>query len=228
MGAVPPWRRIAAGVINQQVARRIAFRRSWDRTERDPMYILLLLAVAVVLAFVLEFLLGSVPESGDGTSDAKLDRGVLVRLATAGAATALVLVGGLIAAYLVNPDWGKLVGEWPLIHPSSLLLSGVAFYPIALLCGVKPRQPVLLVCLTLPGLVVMPLLLLAAIVTSNHVVATAGLVPIVFFLQPAVWILLFIAIGQTRLLRKAGGSFTAGGLVRIFLISVAYLFGTFS
>ena len=48
---------------------------------------------------------------------------------------------------------------------------------------------------------------------------------VVFFLQPGVWILLFIGMMQMRLLRRREGTLTATGVVRIVLISIAYLFG---
>ena len=117
--------------------------------------------------------------------------------------------------------------KWNLIHPYLLLVYGVVFCFIALLYGAKPRQPVLMVCLTLPGLVVMALVYSSAIVTSHNVIVAAIVVPFGFFLQPAVWILLFIGLGQARMLRKSGGNFTPGGLVRVSLILAAYLFGTF-
>ena len=187
------------------------------------MYILLLLAAAVVLAFVLEFVT-FVREPLRTPVFPKLDR----RLAAAGGAAAFLLVAGLIAADLISPDWGTSSVRRNLTHPYLLLVYGALFCLIALLCGAKPRQPALLLCLTLPGLVVMPLVWLSAIVTSNNVIVGAIMVPFVFFLQPAVWILMFIGIGQALLLRKPGTNLTPGGLVRISLILVAYLFGTFS
>ena len=64
-------------------------------------------------------------------------------------------------------------------------------------------------------------------VEARQVIAEAIALPFVFFLQPAVWILIIIGVGQALLLRKPGRNFTPGGLVRVSLILVAYLFGTF-
>jgi hypothetical protein len=190
-------------------------------------YILLLLAAAVVLAFVLEVVLAPAPASGDGASDQKLDRRVFRRLAVVSGAAALAVMAAIIAGYSVNREWTSWVLAWPGNHPSSLLLVGVALFLIALLCGVKPRQPELLLCLTLPGLVIMPLLLLPTILTSNRVVELTLLVSILFVLQPGILILLLIGIGQARVLHESEGNFTPGGLVRVLLISVAYLYGIF-
>jgi hypothetical protein len=50
----------------------------------------------------------------------------------------------------------------------------------------------------------------------------------VFFLQPGALILLFICVGQARQLRKPERNFTLDGLVRLSLISIAYVFGFFT
>jgi hypothetical protein len=197
-------------------------------------YIAILVAVAVVLAAVQEFvayvldLMRTPAASVDERSYPKLDRRVLVRLAAAGGAAAFLALAGMTAVHLAYPDLFKSVVMWPLNHPSSLLLAGGALYLAVFLCGVKPRQPVLLVCLALPGLVIMPLLLLMDFATSSDVMEALAGTFLVFFIQPAVWILLFIGVGQVRRLRKRGGEFTPAGLARVFLISFAYFFGTIS
>ena len=199
------------------------------------MYMLLLYVAAVVLAFLLEFVAfvrdpeaKSLSASGDEIWYPKLDRRMFRRVAIAGGAVAFVLVAGLIAADLAYPDWAFSSSRRNLTHPYLLILYGAVFCLVALLCGAKPRQPVLLLCLTLPGLVVMPLVWLSAIVASSNVIGAAIMVPVVFFLQPAVWILLFIGLGQVRLLGRPGPNLTPGGLVRVSLVLAAYLFGTFS
>ena len=196
------------------------------------MYILLLYLAAIVLAFVLEFvpfyrdaLRTPISAAADERWWPKLERRAFRRLAAAGGAAAFVLVAGSITMDLAYPEWRV---RWNLIHPYLLLIYGAVFCFIALLCGAKPRQPVLLLCLTLPGLVVMPLVWLSTVVTSENVIAGAIAVSFVFFLQPAVWILLFIGLGQGRMLSKPGGNFTPGGFVRLCLILAAYLFGTFA
>jgi hypothetical protein len=83
---------------------------------------------------------------------------------------------------------------------------------------------VLLFCLTLPGLVFMSLLLLSSIIEWRGI-GSLLLVTILLFLQPGMLILLLIGAGQSTLLRKPGGHFTFGGLVRLFLISIAYVYG---
>jgi len=195
-------------------------------------YIVLLLGVAVVLAFVLEFLavvsdIAQAPASvsGDQRSYPVLDRRVLLRLAAASSAAAFLLLVGIIAAYLIDWDRASLLLAWPKNHPCSFLLLGAAFYLVSLTCGVKPRQPVLLLCLALPGLLVAPLFLATDIFIHDGMDRIFILTAFAFFVQPGQWLLLIIAIGQARVLRKAGGEFAAGGLVRILLISVAYLFG---
>jgi hypothetical protein len=166
--------------------------------------------------------------SVDERSYPKLDRRVLVRLAAAGATAAFLAIAGLTAVHVAYPDLFKPVVRWPLKHPSSLMLAGAALYPAALLCGVKPRQPVLLLCLALPGLVAMPLLVLMDSVMSENVIEALALMIFGFLIQPASWMLLAIGIGQARKLRKQGGEFTPAGLARVFLISFAYFFGMFS
>jgi hypothetical protein len=194
-------------------------------------YILIVLAASVVLAFALEF--GSfyrdavrtpVSAAVDERWWPKLDLRVLRRLAVVGGAAALAVVPAIIIGYSVDPQRTSLLRAWILDHPASLLLVGVVLCLVALLCGVKLRQAVLLFCLTLPGLVIMPLLLLPLIDDISSVLLLA----IFFFSQPGVWILLFIGVGQSRLLRKPEGNFTFGGLVRLSLISVAYIHGFFS
>jgi hypothetical protein len=183
-------------------------------------YILVLLAVAVVLAFVLEFVAfcrdamrrQSSP-SGDEPSAQKLDGpGVISRLATLAAPPVVAALAAVLGAYWLDPQWiwwavNRIPG-----HPAYFLLFGAALALVALLCGVKPRQPALLVCLTVPGLAILAIVELP-------------IGSIVFFLQPGVWILLLIGIGQARLLRRPGGNFTPGGLVRVLLISFAYVHG---
>jgi hypothetical protein len=187
------------------------------------MYTLLLLAAAVVTAFVLEFVT-FVREPLRTPVFPRLDR----RLAAVGGAAAFLLIGGLVTMDVLYPGWrGPSIGR-NVAHPYLLLLYGPAFCLFAFLCGVKLREPVLLLCLMLPGLVVMPIVWFSSIVTSNNVIAEAIAVPFVFFLQPAVWILTIIGVGQALLLSKPGRNFTAGGLVRVSLILVAYLFGTFT
>src|ERR1043166_2950268 len=145
---------------------------------------LLLYLAAIVLAFVLEFVT-FVREPLRTPVFPELDR----RLAAAGGVAAFLLVAGLIAMDVLYPGWRASSVGRNLTHPYSLLLYGPVFCLFALLCGVKLRQPVLLLCLTLPGLVVMPLVWLSTIVTSDNVIAGAIAVSFVFFLQPAVWIL---------------------------------------
>jgi hypothetical protein len=182
-------------------------------------YILLLLGAGVVLAFVLELrevLRAPAFVGRDEPPDQKLDRpGVLLRLAMLGGPPVLAALVAVIAGYSANPRLTWWVLNRLSDHPSYFLLLGAALSLVALLGGVKPRQPVLLVCLTLPGLVIMAIVELP-------------IGSIVFFFQPGVWILLFIGIGQARLLRQPEGNFTPGGLVRVLLISLAYVYGFIS
>ena len=195
----------------------------------DAKYIVLLVGAAIVLAFMLEFVafvrypLG--PLDADESSYPKLNRRVLLRLVAAGGAAAFLLIVGIFAAYLVDRDRASLLVAWADKHPSSLLLFGAALYLIAFACGVKFRQPVFLLCLALPGLFVVPLILAADPFVNEGIVEGIVAAVLVFFFQPATWILLFIGIGQARLVHKPGGQFTAGGLVRLLLISIAYFFG---
>lgn len=197
------------------------------------MYILLLLAAAVVLAFVLEsvaFFRDAMRTPISAAADErwwpKRDRRVFPRLAAASGAVAFVLVAGVIAADLADPSWGFTSAGRNLTHPYALLLYGAALCLVALLCGVKPSQPVLLLSLTLPQLVVLPLALLAGGSMHSNILLAILVIPIAVLIQPASWILLPIGIGQSRLLNKPGSNFTFGGFVRLFLILVAYLFGT--
>lgn len=148
----------------------------------------------------------------------------MFRVALVGGAAALVTAAAIIIGYWVDPRQTQLLLAWPGHYPHSLLLAGIVFCLLALLCGIKPRQPVLLVCLALPGLAILALLWLLDIMQSN-VADAAFWDPVIFFFQPGVLILLFIVIGQSRLLRKPGGKFTAGGLARLFLILLAYAYG---
>ena len=136
------------------------------------------------------------------------------------------MVAVILIGPSVDPLQTRLMVRWILdYHPSSLLLAGIVFCLVALLCGVKPRQPVLLFCLTLPGVVILPLLWLPDVVKSQNVVdaVLAGL--IIFFVQPGALVLLFICIGQARQLRKPERNFTLDGLVRVGLILIAYVYG---
>jgi hypothetical protein len=155
------------------------------------------------------------------------DRRVLLRLAVVGGAAVLACAASIIAGYLLNPRQTAWLLARPFDgHPEWLLPFGVVFCLVALLSGVKPRQPVLLFCLTMPGLVILPLLLLWHAMGSSKDLAGALLGDAsIFFLQPGALILLFIAIGQSRLLRKPGGDLTSGGFVRLVLISFAYTYG---
>ena len=198
-------------------------------------YILLLLPVAVALAFVLEFVAfyrdamqTPVFAAADERWWPKLDLPVLRRLAVVGGAVALAVAAAIITGYSADPQRTSSALTWSLDHPASFLLVGLVLCLVAFLCGVKLRQAVLLFCLTLPGLVIMPLLLLPDIVKSSMIAEAVVLYPTVFVFQPAVWILLFIGVGQSRLLRKPVENFTFGGLVRVFLISIAYVHGFFS
>lgn len=190
-------------------------------------YIAVLVPAAVVLAFVLEFvafvlhLMRTPAASVDERSYPKLERRVLVRLAAVGGVAAFAVT----VSYVAYPDLLKPVVMRLLNYPSLLLPAGAALYIVALLCGVKPRQPVLLVSLALPGLAIMPLLTLLDFVRSNDVIEALAGVFIVFVIQPAYWILLSIGVGQARQLRKRGGDFTVGGLVRVCLITIAYVYG---
>lgn len=191
-------------------------------------YIFLLLVAGVVLALVMEFgaAIGDAM-SGDERSDEKLDRRVLFRLALVGGAAALAVAAAIIIGYSLNPQRTQFLLASLRDNPPSLLLAGMVLCLVALLCDIKPRQPLLLVCLTLPGLVMMALLWLANIVKSNYSAEATFWVSVVFFLQPGVLILLIIASGQSRLLRKPSGKFTPGGLTRLFLIAFAYAYGLF-
>jgi hypothetical protein len=182
----------------------------------------------VVLAFVLEireFLHTPVPADGEETEDQKRDRRVFRRIRAVGGAAAFLFVAGVIAMDLVYPRLSNLAEI--LVHPYSLVIYGVAFFVVALLCGAKPRQPVLLVCLTLPGLVVMPLAVLADMAVSPLLVVAPFFLLFAFLVQPGLWILLCIGIGQARLLRQPAGNYTASGLARIILVLCGYVFGMF-
>jgi hypothetical protein len=201
------------------------------RTPFPAIYIVILLIGGVVLALVLELValyrdVMPTPISAPAyeTWWPQRDRRVLFRLALVGGASALALAAAIIIAYWVDPRQTQLLLAWLGHYPHSLLLAGIVFCLLALLCGIKPRQPVLLVCLALPGLAILALLWLRDIMQSN-VTAMAFWGPVLFFLQPGVLILLFIVIGQWRLLRKPGGKFTFGGLARLFLILLAYAYG---
>jgi hypothetical protein len=196
-------------------------------------YILLLFFALVVLAFVVELVTFYRDAMRTPVSDAAnakwwpvLDRRVVFRLALVGGAAAFAVVAAIIVGYSLDPRQT----EWVLVrpvngHPEWLLPFGVVFCAVALLSGVKPRQPVLLFCLTLPGLVIMPLLMVRESVHSKHVVDSLLGDAFIFFLQPGALILLFIAIGQSRLLRKPVDDLNAGGFVRLVLISFSYTYG---
>jgi hypothetical protein len=196
----------------------------------DAKYIVLLLGAAIVLAVVLELVTFACERpqlfvtSGNQTWYPELDRRVLLRLAATGGALAVLSVG-IIAACSIDRDQASSLLEWPRHHASSLLLFGAAFYLIVLVCGVKPRQPVLLVCLVVPGLLLVPFMLAAEVFINEGIAAAIMTTVLVCMFQPAHWLLLFIGIGQARLLPTPGGDFTAGGVVRILLILVAYSFG---
>jgi hypothetical protein len=203
------------------------------RTTPIPaIYIVLLLAAGVVLALVLELValyrdVMPTPISAPAYEKwwPQRDRRVLFRLALLGGAAALALAAAIIIGYWIDPRQTQLLLAWPGHYPHSLLLAGIVFCLLALVCGIKPRQPVLLVCLALPGLAILALLWLVDMMTPPYVADAAFWGAIIFFFQPGVLILLFIVIGQGRLLRKPDGKFTAGGLARLFLILLAYAYG---
>jgi hypothetical protein len=164
--------------------------------------------------------------AGDEPPDQKLDRRVLLRLAIVAGAAAVAVAAAIIIGYLVNPQQTSVLLAWPRDHhPASLLLVGVVLYLVAPLCGVKGSQPVLLVCLTLPGLALMQFLDATDSFMYGGMAWAVAVTILAFFIQPGEWILLCIGIGQARLLRKPGGNFTSGGLLRVCLISIAYAYG---
>jgi hypothetical protein len=190
-------------------------------------HILVLLAAAVILAFVLEIRdarLGSA--SGDEPSDEKRDHRVLFRLSVVGGVAAVAVAAATIAGYSANPELTSSLLAWTRDHhPASLLFVGVLFYLVALLCGVKARQPVLLACLTLPGLIVMQLLIATSSFMYSGMAEAIVVTILAFFIDPGEWILFCIGMRQAMLLGKPGGNFTSSGLVRVFLISIAYVYG---
>jgi hypothetical protein len=189
-------------------------------------HILALLAAAVILAFVLEVLRAPLLPDRYETSDQKRDRRVLLRLAIVGGVAALALAAAIITGYSVDPERTSWLLAWPRDHhPALLLLVGVVLYLVALLCGVKASQPVLLVCLTLPGLVLMQFLVATGSFMYGGMAHAAAVTILAFFIQPGEWILLCIGIGQATLLAKPGENFTSGGLLRVCLISFAYVYG---
>jgi len=202
-------------------------------SDLDPLtlgrYVLLLALAIVVLAFVLEFVAycrDLIAESANQRRWVQLDRRVMFRLAIVGGAAALAVVAAIIVGYSVDPQQTSWLLAWPRDHhPASLLLAGVVFCLVALVCGVKLRQPLLLFCLTLPGVVILPLLWLPDLVKSKNVVDEVLGFLILFPLQPGMLVLLFICIGQARQLRKPERNFTLDGLVRVGLISIAYVYG---
>jgi hypothetical protein len=197
--------------------------------EHMGIFLLLLLIGAVVLAFVLEVvaLARDVRQMRASASvHENHDRHVSRRLAAIVAAAAFVLVAGIIAVDLIDPDWLLSATGRRIAHPYALLFYGALFCLVAWLCGIKPTQPVLLFCLTLPGLIAFPLVGLVGGSMYNPVIVAVWVTLIAFFIQPAGWILLFIGLGQARLVNKPAGNFTMGGLVRFFLIFYAYIFGS--
>jgi hypothetical protein len=201
-------------------------------SDLDPLtlgrYLILLALAIVMLAFVLEFVAycrDTIAESANERRWLPLDRRVMFRLAVVGGAAALAVVAALVVGYSVDPQQTSWLLAWPRDHhPASLLLAGVAFCLTALVCGVKLRQPLLLFCLTLPGVVILPLLWLPDLMKSNVPDAALGYF-LIFFLQPGALVLLIICIGQARQLRKPERNFTLGGFVRVGLISMAYVYG---
>jgi hypothetical protein len=210
-----------------------SLRQSRQRTERMPMEFLLLFSAFVVLGFVVEFVtfyrdVVRTPISAAANQRwwPQSDRRVLFRLAVIGGAAALTVAAAIIAGYSFNPRQTAWLLARPLDgHPEWFLPLGVVFCLLALLSGIKPGQAVLLFCLTLPGLVILPLLLLGDAMESKDVAGKLLAHASIFFLQPGALILLFIAIGQSRQLRKPGGDFTSGGFVRLVLIAFAYTYG---
>jgi hypothetical protein len=202
-------------------------------SDLDPLtlgrYLILLALAIVVLAFALEFVAycrDLISESANARRWLPLDRRVLFRLTGVGGTVALAVAAAIIMGYSADPQRTSWLLAWPRDHhPSLLLLIGAMFCLVALVCGVGLRQPVLLFCLTLPGVVILPLLWLPDIVKSNHVVDAVLTFLIIFPLQPGMLVLLFICIGQARQLRKPDRNFTLDGFVRVGLISIAYVYG---
>lgn len=192
-------------------------------------YLLLLAFAFIVLAFVVEIVTlyrdvvsAPVSAAADERWWPEPDRRILLHLALGGG----TVFAAIIAGYSLDPRQTGWLLTRPLHHHhETLLLAGVLFCLVALLSGVKPRQPVLLFCLTLPGLVILPMLWLWEALQSNHVADAVLWRIFFFFFQPGALILLFIAVGQSRLLRKPGGDLDSGGFVRLVLISFAYNYG---
>lgn len=196
--------------------------------------LLVLFAAFVALAFAVELVTfyresmrTPISRAADERWWPQPDRRVLFRLAVVGGAAALAVTAAIGVGYSLDPRGTQWLLARPIDgHPEFLLPACILFCVVALLSGVKPRQQVLLFCLTLPGLVIMPLLLLwRAGVRSMPLAATLLMDASIFFLQLGALILLFIAIGQSRLLRKPGGDLNSGGFVRLVLISFSYTYG---
>jgi hypothetical protein len=163
-----------------------------------PMAFILLVITFVVLAFVVELVTfyrdvvrTPISAAADERWWPQSDRRVLLRLAVVGGAA---IFAAVIVGYSLDPRQTEWLLARPLNgHPEALLPAGIVFCLVPLLCGVKPRQPLLLFCLTLPGLVILPLLLVRQALHSKTVAYSLLMDAFIFFLQPGALILLFIA-----------------------------------
>jgi hypothetical protein len=193
------------------------------------MFIILMLLAAIVLVVIADLTLKPTPWEVANLPDVPVDRHVSRRLAVLAVAALLLLVAGLVAAYLAHPDAFRTAVSRPLNSVLRryywVMFSGVALYLIVRLCGVKHGQAVWLFCLSLPGSLTMPVMLVAALLAGTN----DGMAEVLFelMIHPATWLLPIIALTQWRLLRKPRSKHLLAGLARTFLVVAAYLCTTF-
>jgi hypothetical protein len=148
----------------------------------------------------------------------------LIRLAVAAVLLSVLLVAVLMAAYSVNP--ARL--RWAVARPVCRLLSdypwvafaGVALYGIMRLCGVKHRRSLWLFCLSLPGVLTMPMTFVAASILG---VDRFDEVTFELLAHPATWILPIIVIRQWFWLGSPRDIHTLAALAQTLLIVAAYI-----
>jgi hypothetical protein len=186
---------------------------------------LLMLFVTIVLALVAGAMLKPVPAAATGAlPPLPRDRRVGIRIGVAGVLLTFLLIAALMTAYSANPEGFRWAVERPadrvLREYHWVIFAGVGLYAIVRLCGVKYRRSLWLFCLSLPGVLAMPVAFFAALAAGADQLDN---VTLELLIHPATWILTIIAIRQWFLLRRPADVHVLSALAQTLLIIAAYL-----
>ncbi|MBV9429126.1 MAG: hypothetical protein JO084_15520 [Bradyrhizobiaceae bacterium] len=188
------------------------------------MYPLLASFASLLLVLWAALALKPVPAAPGAALISLLDRTLGYRLCAAAVVLSLLLIAGLMAAYSANPE----LFRWEIERPIDRLVTdyhwaiplGVGLYAIVRLCGARRRPSLWLLCLSLPGALIFPVTVVAALLMG---IDRMDEMIFEFLIWPETWILSIIAVRQCFLLRKPLETHVLSMLAQTLLIVVSYL-----